>query len=99
MTIWDTFSHTPGKTANGANGDVADDHYTRFRDDIDLLAGLGMKAYRFSIAWSRIMPTGRPPINPVGIRHYNDVIDYLTKARTKQILNIINNQKLYSSSR
>jgi beta-glucosidase len=79
MTIWDTFSHTPNKTAGGATGDVADDHYNRFMEDIDRLASLGMKAYRFSIAWSRIMPTGRHPVNPLGIKHYNQVIDYLTK--------------------
>jgi beta-glucosidase len=75
LTIWDIFSHTPGKTANGDTGDVADDNYHRFLEDIALMKSLGFKASRFSIAWSRLFPTGRPPANPVGFQFYNDLIN------------------------
>ena len=67
-SIWDTFAHTPGRIADGTNGDVAVDHYHRFADDIRLLADLGLKAYRFSIAWPRIMPDG--VLNPAGLDFY-----------------------------
>ncbi|MGW6276083.1 GH1 family beta-glucosidase [Kribbella sp. NPDC055071] len=69
-SIWDTFAHTPGKIADGTNGDVADDHYHLFAQDIELLAGLGLKAYRFSIAWSRIVPDGSGATNPAGLDFY-----------------------------
>jgi len=57
-SIWDTFSHTPGKVANSATGDIADDHYHRYKDDVQLMKALGVKAYRFSIAWPRVFPSG-----------------------------------------
>ena len=57
-SIWDTFSHTPGKTVNGETGDVAADHYHRWAADISLMAELGLQAYRFSISWSRVRPGG-----------------------------------------
>ena len=76
-SIWDTFSHTPGKTANGETGDVACDHYRRWRDDVDLLGELGVNAYRFSIAWPRIYPTGRAPLERRGLDHYDRLIDAL----------------------
>jgi beta-glucosidase len=61
-SIWDTFSHTPGKVKNGDTGDVACDHIHRFREDVALMKQLGLKAYRFSISWPRVLPegTGRP---------------------------------------
>lgn len=62
-SIWDTFSHTPGKVADGHTGDVACDHYHRYAEDVRLMADLGLKAYRFSIAWPRIQPTGAGPVN------------------------------------
>jgi beta-glucosidase len=58
-SIWDRFSKTPGKTLNGETGDIACDHYHRYADDVRLMADLGLKAYRFSIAWPRILPTGK----------------------------------------
>ncbi|KAH3764001.1 glycosyl hydrolase family 1 [Pelomyxa schiedti] len=79
-SIWDTFSHTPGKTANGDTGDVADDSYNLYPEDISLMKELGVKAYRFSIAWSRIMPTGEMPISQAGIEHYSVLIDTLLDA-------------------
>src|SRR6188508_1261651 len=57
-SIWDTFSHTPGRTLNGETGDVACDHYHRWRDDIALMRDLGVRSYRFSISWPRVLPDG-----------------------------------------
>ena len=76
-SIWDTFSHTPGKTNNNATGDVADDHYHRFKDDVALMKALGVKTYRFSIAWSRVFPTGTGTPNPKGLDFYNRLVDEL----------------------
>lgn len=76
-SIWDGFSHTPGKVFENHNGDTACDHYHRFEEDIQLMADLGIKNYRFSIAWPRILPMGYGQVNPEGIRFYNRVIDAL----------------------
>src|SRR6201981_1517662 len=57
-SIWDTFSHTSGKTNNGDTGDVADDHYHRYKEDVQLMKNLGLKTYRFSVAWPRVFPQG-----------------------------------------
>ena len=77
VSIWDTFSHTPGKVRGGDTGDVACDSYHRFREDADLLAGLGLSAYRFSIAWPRIRPEGRGTVNQEGLEHYKAPVDAL----------------------
>lgn len=74
-SIWDTFSHTPGKTLNGDTGDVADDHYHRWPEDLDLVAALGLDVYRFSIAWPRIVPTGTGAVNPAGLDFYDRLVD------------------------
>ncbi|WP_417563450.1 GH1 family beta-glucosidase [Microbacterium sp.] len=76
-SIWDTFSHTPGKVAHGDTGDVACDHYHRLDDDLDLMASLGVDAYRFSIAWPRIQPTGRGAANRAGLDFYERLVDGL----------------------
>lgn len=76
-SIWDEFSHTPGKIADGTNGDVACDSYHRYREDTQLLKNLGANAYRFSIAWPRIFPSGRGKPNAKGVDHYKRVIDNL----------------------
>ncbi len=76
-TNWDVFSHTPGRVANNDTGDVACDSYHRYREDIGLLKALGVKAYRLSIAWSRIFPEGRGAPNPKGVDYYNRVVDGL----------------------
>jgi beta-glucosidase len=78
-SVWDTFSHTPGKVANGDTGDVADDSYHRYKEDIQLLKNLGAKAYRFSMSWSRVFPdaTGKP--NQKGLDYYQRVVDELLK--------------------
>jgi beta-glucosidase len=76
-SIWDTFSHTPGKTLNGDTGDVADDHYHRVEADLDLMQRMGLEAYRFSIAWSRIQPSGSGRVNERGIGFYSRLVDGL----------------------
>lgn len=65
-SIWDTFSHTPGKIDNGDDGDAACDHYHRWREDIGIMRQLGTNAYRLSIAWPRVMPGGDGPVNARG---------------------------------
>jgi beta-glucosidase len=76
-SIWDTFSHTPGKTLHAENGDVACDHYHRFDQDFDLLLSLGITDYRLSTAWSRIYPQGHGRSNPQGVAFYDRLIDAL----------------------
>ena len=76
-SIWDTFSHTPGKVQDGDTGDVADDHYHRYEDDIELMAGLGVGWYRFSVAWPRLQPDGRGALNEAGVDFYSRLVDAL----------------------
>ncbi|SED60867.1 broad-specificity cellobiase [Amycolatopsis tolypomycina] len=75
-SIWDTFAATEGKVLGGATGAVACDHYHRYADDIGLLAGLGLNAYRFSVAWPRVMPDGRTP-SAAGLAFYDRLVDEL----------------------
>ncbi len=76
-SIWDTFSHTPGRVANGDTGDVACDHYHRWVDDLDLVQALGVGAYRFSVSWSRWLPDGRGRVNRAGASFYDRLVDGL----------------------
>jgi beta-glucosidase len=76
-SIWDTFSHTPGKVNANSNGDVADDHYHRYKEDVALMKALGVKTYRFSIAWPRVFPQGSGSPNPKGLDFYNRLVDEL----------------------
>ena len=76
-SIWDDFSHTPGKVYNDHTGDVACDHYHRFREDIAMMASLGVRHYRFSFAWPRVIPDGIGRENPAGLRFYDELIDCL----------------------
>jgi beta-glucosidase len=76
-SIWDTFAHTPGKIADYTTADRANDHYHRYRQDVGLIKSLGVKAYRFSIAWPRIFPDGTGAPNPKGLNFYNRLIDEL----------------------
>ncbi|KAF8064822.1 beta-glucosidase [Lyophyllum atratum] len=78
-SIWDDFSKLPDKTLDGRNGDVATDSYRLWKEDLELLAEYGIKSYRFSLSWSRIIPLGGrdDPINPVGVKFYSDLIDGL----------------------
>jgi beta-glucosidase len=77
VSVWDTFSHTPGKVQGGDTGDIACDSYHRYREDVDLMASLGLSAYRFSISWPRIQPGGRGRPNQKGIDHYRALLDAL----------------------
>lgn len=76
-SIWDTFSHTPGATYRGDNGDVATDHYHRYEEDVQLMADIGIDAYRFSISWSRILPDGVGAVNPDGVAFYRRLCEAL----------------------
>ncbi len=76
-SIWDVFSHTPGKVDKNDNGDNACNHYFQYKNDIKLMAQMGLKNYRFSISWPRIQPTGKGKANPAGIKFYSDLIDTL----------------------
>lgn len=77
--IWDDFTHQPGKIADGSTGDVACDHYHLYKDDVKIMKEMGLKAYRFSISWSRIIPDGIGAVNPKGIEFYNNLINELLK--------------------
>ena len=81
-SIWDEFSRTPGKTLDGRDGDVATDSYRLWKEDVALLKQYGIKSYRFSLSWSRIIPVGgrNDPVNELGIKFYSDLIDALLAA-------------------
>jgi len=79
-SIWDTFSHTPGKVANGDTGDVACEHYHRMPADVALMKDLGLRAYRFSTAWPRIVPAGSGAVNQAGLDFYSRLVDELLAA-------------------
>ncbi|WP_188191689.1 GH1 family beta-glucosidase [Nonomuraea sp. SYSU D8015] len=80
VSIWDTFSHEPGRTRDGHTGDLACDHYHRWREDVALMSGLGVNAYRFSIAWPRVQPLGTGTANPKGLDFYERLVDALLEA-------------------
>ena len=77
QSIWDTFCKVPGKVANFDNGDNACDHYHRFKEDLDLMKWMGVKAYRFSVAWPRVIPDGVGRVNEMGLDFYDRLIDSL----------------------
>src|SRR6476619_5557594 len=79
-SIWHRFSHTPGRMTNGDTGDVACDHYHRYPEDIAIMKGLGLQAYRFSISWSRILPDGTGRVNQKGLDFYRRLVDALREA-------------------
>ncbi|KAJ6301498.1 hypothetical protein OIU77_015744 [Salix suchowensis] len=86
---WDVFSHIPGNIKNNDNGDIADNHYYRFLEDIELMCSLGTNAYRFSISWTRILPRGKfGQVNPRGIMFYNKLIDNLLERGIKPFVTI-----------
>lgn len=79
-SIWDRFSHTPGKTFNGDTGDIADDEYHRYKEDVQLMKALGLKSYSFSVSWPRVIPQGTGSVNLKGLDFYNRLIDELLLA-------------------
>ncbi|SHF78229.1 broad-specificity cellobiase [Caldanaerobius fijiensis DSM 17918] len=78
-SIWDRFSHIPGNVWNNQNGDVACDHYHRYKEDVQILKEMGVKGYRFSISWPRVIPDGTGKINQKGVDFYNNLIDELLR--------------------
>ncbi|MFH8733051.1 MULTISPECIES: GH1 family beta-glucosidase [unclassified Streptomyces] len=87
-SIWDTFSHTPGKTAGGETGDIAVDHYHRYRDDVALMKDLDLGTYRFSVSWPRVQPTGRGPAVQRGLDFYRRLTDELLAKGIKPALTL-----------
>ncbi|MFE4592372.1 GH1 family beta-glucosidase [Streptomyces laurentii] len=87
-SIWDTFSHTPGKTFEGHTGDVAVDHYHRVGEDVRLMSELGLNAYRFSVSWSRVQPTGQGPASQRGLDFYRRLVDDLLAAGIEPALTL-----------
>ncbi|MFC0299261.1 glycoside hydrolase family 1 protein [Virgibacillus soli] len=87
-SVWDKFTKIPGKTFKGTNGDVAVDHYHRYKEDVSLMAEMGLKAYRFSVSWSRIYPSGKGKLNEAGIQFYEDLIDELRKHGIEPIITL-----------
>src|SRR5271157_3792780 len=79
-SIWDRFAHTPGKILDGSTGDIACDHYHRWREDVARMASSGYRGYRFSIAWPRVLPEGYGKVNTAGLDFYNRLIDGLLAA-------------------
>ncbi len=80
LSIWDVFCQEPGKIFNGDTGNIACDHYHRYKNDLALIKELGVNAYRFSISWPRILPKGQGKINTIGIKFYDNLIDQLNEA-------------------
>lgn len=87
-SIWTRFAHTPGMTVNGDTGDVACDHYNRMKDDVALMASLGLKAYRFSVSWSRILPDGTGRVNQKGLDFYSRLVDELLSKGIEPLLTL-----------
>lgn len=87
-SVWDVFTKTPGKTFQGSNGDVAVDHYHRYKEDIALMAAMGLKAYRFSVSWPRIYPRGKGEINAAGLQFYDNLVDELLSHGIEPILTL-----------
>ncbi|MGH7476916.1 MAG: GH1 family beta-glucosidase [Longimicrobiales bacterium] len=87
-SIWGRFSHTPGLVTNGDTGDVACDHYRRWRDDVALMRELGLNAYRFSIAWPRILPAGTGRVNEAGLAFYDALVDALLEAGVRPLVTL-----------
>jgi beta-glucosidase len=87
-SVWDTFARVPGAIADGQTGDVACDHYHRFREDVALMGGLGARAYRFSVSWPRVQPAGTGPVNERGLDFYDRLVDALLGAGIRPLVNL-----------
>jgi beta-glucosidase len=86
VSIWHRFAHTPGNMINDENGDVACDHYRRFREDVALMKEIGLNAYNFSTAWSRVLPEGTGRVNQAGLDFYDALVDELAKASISPVV-------------
>ena len=87
-SIWDTFSHTPGRVSNGDTGDVATDHYHRWREDVDIIGELGLDAYRFSVSWPRVQPGGKGALNTEGVAFYDRLVDALLERGVAPVITL-----------
>jgi len=87
-SIWDRFCHTPGRIEDGETGDIACDHYHRWRQDVALMKEMGLKAYRFSISWPRILPSGRGDVNSMGLAFYDRLVDALLEANIEPFVTL-----------
>ena len=87
-SIWDTFARQPGAIADGSTGDVACDHYHRYPEDVRLMAALGARSYRFSVSWSRVLPTGTGVINERGLDFYERLVDVLLRSGVQPLINL-----------
>jgi beta-glucosidase len=87
-SIWTRFAHTPGMTVNGDTGDIACDHYRRWKEDVALMRALGMQAYRFSVSWSRVLPEGTGRVNPKGLDFYSRLVDELLENGIEPLLTL-----------
>jgi beta-glucosidase len=87
-SVWDTFSRVPGAIADGQTGDVACDHYHRYRDDVALMAGIGARVYRFSVSWPRVQPDGTGAANERGLAFYDRLVDAVLAAGIKPLVNL-----------
>lgn len=87
-SIWDRFSKIPGKMLNGDTGDIACDHYNRYRSDVQMMSELGLQSYRFSISWSRIFPSGKGAINKAGLDFYSKLVDALLEKNIKPMITL-----------
>ncbi|MDQ4080834.1 MAG: family 1 glycosylhydrolase [Gemmatimonadota bacterium] len=87
-SVWDVFTKIPGKTFKESNGDVAVDHYHRYKEDVALMAEMGLRAYRFSVSWPRIYPRGRGELNAAGLRFYRKLVDELLAHGIEPILTL-----------
>src|ERR671932_2070158 len=88
LSAWDVFSKIPGKTFRGSNGDVAADHYHRYKEDVALMAEMGLRAYRFSVSWPRVYPRGRGEVNAAGLQFYSSLVDELLAHDIEPILTL-----------
>ncbi|WP_297632306.1 glycoside hydrolase family 1 protein [uncultured Clostridium sp.] len=88
LSIWDEYVKIPGTTFKNTNGNVAVDHYHRYKEDVALMKELGLKAYRFSVAWARVLPNGKGEVNEKGLRFYEDLIDELIENDIEPVLTI-----------
>jgi beta-glucosidase len=87
-SIWDRFCHTPGMIETGETGDIACDHYDRWREDIQLMQAIGLRAHRFSIAWTRVLPQGRGQVNMKGMDFYSRLVDRLLEAEIEPFVTL-----------
>src|SRR5699024_4999386 len=88
VSVWDVYSKIPGKTFKGTNGDIAIDHYHRYKEDVQLMAEMGLKTYRFSVSWSRIIPDGEGEVNKEGLKFYESLVDELLSHNIEPVLTL-----------